>query len=204
MLQDTDLDAAVAEGSITAAQAATLRELAQRRERERAVALGHEERFRFLRGFNDVFFAIGVVLFVVGLASSSRHAAPPATSSRPRWCGRWRRSSWRACGLLCPASCWRSRSWRSCSPPRCGCRPRAGSAPASSCGRHGAQRAPGPAVLPRRAALLRRAGAGAGGCRGGVLLALQAAVRPAAAGREPDGRGAGGGELPPARRHRVG
>jgi len=67
MLQNADLDAAVADGTITAAQAATLRELAQRRERERAAALGHEERFRFLRGFNDVFFAIGVVLFVAGL-----------------------------------------------------------------------------------------------------------------------------------------
>jgi hypothetical protein len=68
MLHDADLDAAVAEGTITAVQAAALRELAGRRERERAVALGHEERFRFLRGFNDVFFAIGVVLFLLGLA----------------------------------------------------------------------------------------------------------------------------------------
>jgi hypothetical protein len=67
MLHDTDLDAAVADGTITAAQAAALRELAQRRARQRAAALGHEERFRFLRGFNDVFFAIGVVLFVAGL-----------------------------------------------------------------------------------------------------------------------------------------
>jgi hypothetical protein len=68
MLQDADLDAAVAQGIVTDAQAAALRDLAHRRQRERAVALGHEERFRFVRGFNDIFFAIGVVLFVLGVA----------------------------------------------------------------------------------------------------------------------------------------
>jgi len=76
MLQDADLNAAVAQGIVTEAQAAQLRELAQRRERERAIALDHEERFRFLRGFNDVFFAIGVVLFVAGLL----YFAPPGAS----------------------------------------------------------------------------------------------------------------------------
>ena len=68
MLQDADLDAAVSEGIVTAEQAAALRELVQRRERERAVELGHEERFRFMRGFNDVFFSIGVLLFIGGFA----------------------------------------------------------------------------------------------------------------------------------------
>jgi hypothetical protein len=67
MLNDSDLDVAVAEGIVTTAQASALRELAHRQARERAIALGHEERFRFMRGFNDVFFAIGVVLFVAGL-----------------------------------------------------------------------------------------------------------------------------------------
>jgi hypothetical protein len=67
MLQD-DLDAAVRENIITAQQATAMRELAQRRERERAIELGHEERFRFMRGFNDVFFSIGVVLFIGGFA----------------------------------------------------------------------------------------------------------------------------------------
>jgi hypothetical protein len=64
-MKQADLDTAV--GIVTEAQAAQLRELAQRRERERAAALGHEERFRFMRGFNDVFFAIGVVLFLLGV-----------------------------------------------------------------------------------------------------------------------------------------
>lgn len=75
MVKDADLDDAVAQGIVTPAQAAALREQAQRRERERAIALGHEERFRFLRGFNDVFFAIGVVLFLIGLA----YYMPPGT-----------------------------------------------------------------------------------------------------------------------------
>lgn len=75
MLEDADLDAAVAQGIVTEPQAAALRELAHRRERERAVALGHEERFRFMRGFNDVFFAIGVVLFVAGFLYFTPRAA---------------------------------------------------------------------------------------------------------------------------------
>ena len=75
MLQEADLDAAVSEGIVTAEQAAALRGLAQRRERERAVELGHEERFRFMRGFNDVFFAIGVVLFVAGFLYFTARAA---------------------------------------------------------------------------------------------------------------------------------
>ncbi len=68
MVKDADLDDAVSQGIVTPAQAAALSEVARQRERERAIALGHEERFRFLKGFNDVFFAIGVVLFLLGLA----------------------------------------------------------------------------------------------------------------------------------------
>ena len=68
MLEDIDLDTAVAEGIVSPAQAGALRELAARRTRERAISQGHEERFRFMRGFNDVFFAVGVALFVAGFA----------------------------------------------------------------------------------------------------------------------------------------
>jgi hypothetical protein len=68
MLEDTDLEAAIGEGIVSAAQAAALRELAARRTRERAISQGHEERFRFMRGFNDIFFAVGVALFVAGIA----------------------------------------------------------------------------------------------------------------------------------------
>jgi hypothetical protein len=67
MLGEVHLDAAVAEGIITAPQALALRDFAARREHARAVALGHEERFRFMRGFNDFFLATGVVLLGAGL-----------------------------------------------------------------------------------------------------------------------------------------
>jgi hypothetical protein len=68
MLEDADLDAAVAEAIVSPAQAAALREIGARRTRERAIAEGHEERFRFMSGFNDFFFAVGVVLFAAGVA----------------------------------------------------------------------------------------------------------------------------------------
>ncbi len=67
-LSPDDLDAAAAEGFVTAEQVAALRAFAERRERERAALLGHEERFRFMRGFNDFFFAVGILLFGGGMA----------------------------------------------------------------------------------------------------------------------------------------
>src|SRR5581483_8535491 len=68
MLHEADLEAAIAENIVTREQAAALRALAEKREHERAVALGHEERFQFMRSFNDFFFAIGVALLGGGLA----------------------------------------------------------------------------------------------------------------------------------------
>ena len=65
---DADLAAGVAQGIITDAQATALRALAAEREKARAAALGNEERFRFMRGFNDFFFASGVLLFGAGAA----------------------------------------------------------------------------------------------------------------------------------------
>jgi hypothetical protein len=67
MLTSDDLDAAVAEGVVTSAQGDALREFVLKREKQRAVVLGHEERFRFMQGFNDFFFAIGVALLGFGL-----------------------------------------------------------------------------------------------------------------------------------------
>src|SRR5690242_17001508 len=63
-----DLAAGVAQGIITDAQANALRTLAAERAKARAAALSHEERFRFMRGFNDFFFASGVLLFGFGTA----------------------------------------------------------------------------------------------------------------------------------------
>ncbi len=71
-----DLDAGVAQGIITAAQAASLRALAAERAKARTAALSHEERFRFMRGFNDFFFASGVLLFGFGGAYFTGTAAP--------------------------------------------------------------------------------------------------------------------------------
>ena len=61
MLEDDDLDAAIAAGIISTDQVEKLRAFAdgRRRSAERA----DDERFRFMRGFNDFFFAVGIVLF---------------------------------------------------------------------------------------------------------------------------------------------
>jgi hypothetical protein len=64
---DDDLDAAVAEGIVTDAQAVALRDFAAKREKQRVAARSHEERFRFMRGFNDFFFAIGVLMLGFGM-----------------------------------------------------------------------------------------------------------------------------------------
>ena len=62
-----DLDAAVAEGIVTDAQVVALRDFTAKCEKQRAVARGHEERFRFMRGFNDFFFAVGVLMLGFGM-----------------------------------------------------------------------------------------------------------------------------------------
>jgi hypothetical protein len=66
-LSDDDLEAAAAQGIVTAEQAAALRAFAVEREKARIVREGHEERFRFMRGFNDFFFAVGILLFAGGM-----------------------------------------------------------------------------------------------------------------------------------------
>jgi hypothetical protein len=73
-----DLDAGVARGIITDAQAVSLRALAAERAKAKAATLSHEERFRFMRGFNDFFFASGVLLFGAGVMFFA--AATPAAN----------------------------------------------------------------------------------------------------------------------------
>jgi hypothetical protein len=65
MVEDDDLEAAVAEGVLTQAQLDALRTFvsSRRASAERA----DDERFRFMRGFNDFFFAVGIVLFGAGI-----------------------------------------------------------------------------------------------------------------------------------------
>lgn len=67
MIRPDDLDAAVHEGIVTDAQAAALRDLAVKREKERSAVPADEEPFRFARGFADVFLAVGIVLLSSGL-----------------------------------------------------------------------------------------------------------------------------------------
>jgi len=65
MVEDDDLEAAVAEDVLTQAQLDALRTFvsSRRASAERA----DDERFRFMRGFNDFFFAVGIVLFGAGI-----------------------------------------------------------------------------------------------------------------------------------------
>jgi len=65
MLEENDLDAAVSEGIITAEQMEKLRAFAG--SRRLAADRVDDERFRFMRGFNDFFFAVGIVLFAAGM-----------------------------------------------------------------------------------------------------------------------------------------
>jgi hypothetical protein len=66
MLDESDLEAAATEGIITAARAEKLREFAA--SRRLSADRADDERFRFMRGFNDFFFAVGIVLFGAGIA----------------------------------------------------------------------------------------------------------------------------------------
>ncbi len=69
MLRGDDITLAVERGVITQAQADALDQIAADRHKARVFALGREERFRLLGGFNDFFIAIGVVM--LGIASMS-------------------------------------------------------------------------------------------------------------------------------------
>jgi hypothetical protein len=66
MLEDADLDAAVAEGVLTQDSADALRVFAAGRPRDALDEKPDDEHFRFLRGFNDFFFAIGVLFLGFG------------------------------------------------------------------------------------------------------------------------------------------
>src|SRR5436309_15219904 len=85
MLTNDDLQLAVAREIVTEPQAASLRVLAEERTRARAIVHGHEERFRFMNGFNDFFLAVGIALAGAGLAfftiaTPSRSLAAAATT----------------------------------------------------------------------------------------------------------------------------
>jgi hypothetical protein len=66
MIDDDDLEAAVVEGVITSPQLDALRKFVG--SRKATAERADDERFRFMRGFNDFFFAVGIVLFGAGIA----------------------------------------------------------------------------------------------------------------------------------------
>lgn len=74
MLTTSDLDTAVAEGIISQDQALRLRDLARRTANSGPDTLDftqttRDEPFRLLRGFRDIFIAIGLVIFAIGFTS---------------------------------------------------------------------------------------------------------------------------------------
>lgn len=82
-----DLDAAVAAGVMPASQADALRSFVAGRANAPVPDGMEDERFRFMRGFNDFFFAVGVVLlgsamlYYLGAAVTARGAEHPAMPS---------------------------------------------------------------------------------------------------------------------------
>ena len=75
MVDDDDLDAAVTRGIVSQQQADALRIFAASRRPQQAAARPHEERFRFMRGFNDFFFTVGVALVGAALIYFSAQSA---------------------------------------------------------------------------------------------------------------------------------
>ena len=113
-IESEDIDAAIAAGVMPQAQADALRAFVAERHRSRLEQAGTEdERFRFMTGFNDFFFAIGILLlgfgmmfFTGGVPLPSLIAAAADLGACPNcWCA--------ACAWCCPAFCCRCSS--SCS-----------------------------------------------------------------------------------------
>jgi hypothetical protein len=75
MYSDSELDAAVAEGAISADSAAALRAFVAR---HRATLPADEEQFRLLTGFNDIFVSIAMVLLLVALGWLASQTSPLA------------------------------------------------------------------------------------------------------------------------------
>lgn len=67
MLTRADLDEAVSSGIITQAQATALQELPAKRQAARHLHALSDERFVFMRNFNEFFIALGIVLLAIGM-----------------------------------------------------------------------------------------------------------------------------------------
>lgn len=71
MLTQDDLDEAVQKSVITREQAGAILEIARARRVQFAASVAADERFHFMRGFNELFIAIGVGLFGAGITVAS-------------------------------------------------------------------------------------------------------------------------------------
>ncbi|MBL8906471.1 MAG: hypothetical protein JNM20_07330 [Rhizobiales bacterium] len=70
MLTRNDLDEAVKSGIITAAQAESLAALPAKRHETRQAQTLRDERFVFMKSFNEFFIALGIVLLGIGLTTA--------------------------------------------------------------------------------------------------------------------------------------
>jgi hypothetical protein len=88
-LERDDIDAAVAAGVIPQVQADALNAFAAERRRTRFGQIGQEdESFRFMTGFNDFFFAIGILLLGSGIAfftTGDANTWPPVAAAALMW-----------------------------------------------------------------------------------------------------------------------
>src|ERR1700761_7632348 len=84
-----DLDAAVTSGVIPQSQADALIAFVAERQRARFAESGQEdESFRFMSGFNDFFFAIGILLLGSGIAffvGAGAYSWPRAVAAAIMW-----------------------------------------------------------------------------------------------------------------------
>lgn len=68
-MTNAQITAALDAGIISKAQAETMRAQNRRGDQEAGAAIGDEENLRFVRGFSDVFIAIGIGLLLLGLSA---------------------------------------------------------------------------------------------------------------------------------------
>ncbi len=87
-IESEDIDAAVAAGVMPQTQADSLRAFVAERHRSRLAQNGQEdERFRFMTGFNDFFFAIGILLLGFGMMFFTGGAPLPSlVAAGLVWC----------------------------------------------------------------------------------------------------------------------
>ena len=70
MIRDDELENATTAGIVTQQQADALRQFVAKDAARPGTDRAADERFRFIRGFNDIFFSVGILLLGAGLSLS--------------------------------------------------------------------------------------------------------------------------------------